>query len=56
MHQSSVKICHYWYFKDIGFKYKLYLWNGCYSLMQKTISFNDITVVYVKGSVYRIHF
>ena len=28
-------ICHYWYFKDIGFKHEPYLFNGCYSLMQK---------------------
>ena len=27
------KICHYWYFKDIGFKYKPHLRNGCHSLM-----------------------
>ena len=26
-------ICHYWYFKDIGFKYKPYLCNGCHDLM-----------------------
>ena len=24
--------------------------------MQKTISFNDIAIIYVKGSAYRIHF
>ena len=50
------KICHYWYFKDIGFKYKSYLCNGCHSLMQKAISFYDVAFVYVKGSAYRIHF
>ena len=49
-------ICHYSYFKDIGFKYEPYLCNGCYGLMQKAISFNDVAIVYVKGSAYRIHF
>ena len=24
--------------------------------MQKTISFNDVAIIYVKGSAYRIHF
>ena len=44
--------CHFWYFKDIGFKYEpKYLCNGCHDLMQKAMSFND-----VKGSAYRIHF
>ena len=49
-------ICHYWYFKDIGFKYEPYLCNGCYDLMQKSMSFNNIAIVYVKGSAYRINF
>ena len=26
-------ICHYWYFKDIGFKYEKYLCNGFHDLM-----------------------
>ena len=49
-------ICHYWYFKDIGFKYEPYLCNGCHDLMQKAMSFNNVAIVYVKGSAYRIHF
>ena len=53
---KECKICHYWYFKDIGFKYEPHLCNGCHSLMQKAVSFNDIAIVYVKGSAYRIHF
>ena len=50
------KICHYWYFKDIGFKYELHLCNGCHGLMQKAVIFNNVATVYVKGSAYRIHF
>ena len=53
---QECKICHYCYFKDIGFKYEPYLCNGCHSLMQKAISFNDVAIAYVKGSAYRIHF
>ena len=30
-------ICHYWYFKDTGFKYENYLCNGCHDLMQKAM-------------------
>ena len=48
-------ICHYWYFKDIDFKYEPYLCNGCHDLMQKAMSFNDVAIVYVKESGYRIH-
>ena len=48
--------CHDWYFKDNGLKYENYLCNGLHNLMQKAMSFNDVAVVYVKGSVYRINF
>ena len=49
-------ICYYWYFKDIGFNYDPYLCNGCHNLMQKAMSFNNVAVVYAKGSAYRINF
>ena len=40
-------ICHYWYFKDIGFRNEPYLCNCCHDLMQKAMSFNDVAIVYV---------
>ena len=49
-------ICNYWYFKDNGFKYDPYLCHGCHDLTQKAMSFNDIAIIYVKESAYRIHF
>ena len=53
---KECNICHYWYFKDIAFKYEKYLCNGCHDSMQKATSFNNVAIVYAKGSVYRIHF
>ena len=49
-------ICHYWYFKNIGFKYEPDLCNGCHDLMQKAISFNNVVIIDVKGSAYRFIF
>ena len=49
-------ICHYWYFLDKNINYELYLCNGCHDLMQKAINFNDVAIVSIKGSDYRIHF
>ena len=43
-------VCHYWYFKRICFKYETY------DLMQQAMSFNNVAVVYVKRSAYRINF
>ena len=49
-------ICHYWYFKDIGFKYGNYLCNDCHDLMQKAMSFSNVAIAHVKGNAYRINF
>ena len=49
-------ICYYWHFRDIGFKYEPYIFNGCHGLMRKAMNFNDAAIVSIKGSDYRIHF
>ena len=43
-------------FLDKGFKYEPYLCSGCHDLMQTAIKFNDVAIVSIKGSDYRIHF
>ena len=49
---KTCDICHYWYFKDISFNYE----HVVDDLTQKAMSFNDVAIIYVKGSAYRIHF
>ena len=49
-------LCHYWYFLNKNFSYGPYLCDGCYNIVQKSISFNNIAIVSVKKSVYRIYF
>ena len=53
---KECKICHYWYFKDISFKCEPHLCSGFHGLVQKAVSFDNIAIVYVKGSTYRIQF
>ena len=53
---KECELCHYLYFKNIGFKYEKYLCNCCHDLMQKAMSFNNVAIIYVKGSAYRMHF
>ena len=53
---KECELCHYWFLKDIGFKYEPYLCNGCHDLMQKDMSFNNAAVASVKGNAQRIHF
>ena len=53
---KECSLCHYWYFLDKNFSCGPYLCAGCYNISQKSIDFCDIAIVYVKGSVNRIHF
>ena len=53
---KECKICHYWYFLDKNFSYGPYLCDGCYNVIQKSIDFKNIAIVYGKGIAYRIHF
>ena len=55
MHQKSVTFVIIGIF-DKSFKYEPYLCNGFHDLMLKAMNFNDVAIVSVKGSDYRIHF
>ena len=49
-------LCHYWYFLDKNFNYGPYLCDGCYNIMQKSITFKNIVIVRFKKSAYRTYF
>ena len=53
---KEFELCHYWFFKHICFKYEPYLCNGCHDLIQKANTFNNVAILYVKGSAYKIVF
>ena len=44
-------LCHYWYFS-----YGPYLCHGCYNIVQKSIDSENIAIVCVRESAYRIYF
>ena len=46
-------ICHYWYFKDIGFKYQPYVCNGCHDFSMIVQKLGDFVILRVKGVDYR---
>ena len=46
-------ICHYWYFKDIGFKYQPYVCNGCHDFSMIVQKLDDLLILKVKGVDYR---
>ena len=48
-------ICHYWYFKDIGYKYKPYVCNGCHDLLIVVYDLKDFIILNIKGVDYRCY-
>ena len=48
--------CSYWYFLNKNFSCRPYLCDGYYNIVQKSISFKNVAIVYVKKGVYRIYF
>ena len=49
-------ICHYCYLISKNFNYDPYHYNECHDLMQKTMIFNDVVIVSIKGGDYRTNF
>ena len=48
-------ICHYWYFKDIGYKYEPRVYNKCYDLSMIVNNLNDFMILNIKGVDYRCY-
>ena len=42
-------ICHYWYFKDTGFKYQPYVCNGCHDFSMIVQNLDDFVILKIKG-------
>ena len=53
---KECKICHYWYSKNIGFKYEPDLCKGCHELMQKQLVLIILLLFMVKGMLIEFIF
>ena len=45
-------ICHYWYFKDIGYKYEPYVCNGCHNLSMVVYDLKYFMILNIKNVDY----
>ena len=45
-------IYHYWYFKDIDFRYQLYVCNECFDFSMIVQNLDDFVILKVKGFDY----
>ena len=46
-------VCHYWFFKDVGFKFEKHVCNGCHDLLTTAYSLKNIVILSAKGATFR---
>ena len=47
------ELCHYWLFKDIGFKFEEHVCNRCHDLLTMAHSLKNIAILSAKGATFR---
>ena len=50
---KECELCHYWFFKDIGFKFEEHVYNKCQDLLTIVYSLKDIVILNRKGATFR---
>ena len=45
-------ICHYWYFKDVGYKFQPYVCNGCHDVSMMAYELKNIAILNAKDVDY----
>ena len=46
-------LCHYWYFKDVGYKSQPHVCNGCHALLMMAYEVKNIGILNAKGIDHR---
>ena len=50
---KECEVCHYWFFKDIGFKFEEHVCNKCHDLLTIAYSLKDIAILNAKENTCR---
>ena len=50
---KECELCHYWVFKDIGFKFEEHVCHKCHDVLTIAYSLKDIAILSAKGNTYR---
>ena len=50
---KECELFHYWFFKDIGFKFQEHVCNKCHDLLKIAYYLKDIAILNAKGNTYR---
>ena len=50
---KECELCHYWIFKDVGFKFEEHVCNRCHDLLTMAYSLKNIVIFSPKGTTFR---
>ena len=50
---KECELCHYWFFKDVGFKFEDHVCNGYHDLLTMAYSLENIAILRAKGATFR---
>ena len=50
---KECELCHYWFFKDVGFKFEKHVCNGCHDLLTMAYSLKNIAILSANGATFR---
>ena len=50
---KECELCHYWFFKDVGFKYEPHVCNGCHKLLTMAYGLENVGILRAKGTTFR---
>ena len=50
---KECQLCHYCFFKDVGFKFEEYVCNRCHDLLTMAHSLKNIAILRAKGATFR---
>ena len=49
---KECELCHYWFFKNIGFKFEEHVCNKCHDLLTMTNPLKDTVILSAKGATF----
>ena len=50
---KECQLCHYGFFKDVGFKFEEHVCNRCHDLLTMAYSLKNIAILNAKGATFR---
>ena len=50
---KECELCHYWFFKDVGFKFEEHVCNRCHDLLTMAHSLKNIAIMSAKENTFR---